>query len=36
MEVSGQLHAPGIRTPDTSWKGAWVGPTADLDAVARR
>jgi hypothetical protein len=41
MEVSGQLHTPaalppGERGPRTNWIGGWVGPRADLDAVAKR
>jgi hypothetical protein len=31
MEVSGQLHAPGIH-----WIGGWMGPRAVLDAVVER
>jgi hypothetical protein len=27
---------PGERTPGTHWIGGWVGPTAGLDAGARR
>jgi len=34
MEVIGQLH-PGERNPSTHWIGGWVGPSADLDAVAK-
>jgi hypothetical protein len=41
MEVSGQLHAPVTlppreRAPGTHWIGGWVGPRADLNAVANR
>jgi hypothetical protein len=41
MEVSGQHHAPAAlyprgRAPGTHWAGDWVGPTAALDAGARR
>jgi hypothetical protein len=41
MGVSGQHHTParftpGERTPGTHWTGYWVGPTAGLDAEARR
>jgi hypothetical protein len=27
---------PGVRAPGTYWIGRWVGPSAGLDAVARR
>jgi hypothetical protein len=41
MGVSGQHHGPaalypGERTPGTHWIGGWVGPSAGLDAGARR
>jgi len=40
MEVNGQLHAlaffPRNRAPGTSWIGDWVGPTAVLEAAAKR
>jgi hypothetical protein len=41
MEVSGQLHAsaalpPGERAPGTHWTGGRVGPTAALQAEAKR
>jgi hypothetical protein len=41
MEVSGQLHAPtalppGKEHPVPHWTEGWVGPRADLDAVAKR
>jgi hypothetical protein len=41
MGVSCQRHAPAAlyhreRTPGTHWIGSWVGPSAGLDAEARR
>jgi hypothetical protein len=40
LEMSGQLHAPGLypgeRTPSTHWIGSWMGPRDSLDAVAKR
>jgi hypothetical protein len=36
MEVSGQLHAAGMRALGTHWIGGWVDPRASLDAVAER
>jgi hypothetical protein len=27
---------PGVKATDTPWIGGWVGPTAGLDAVAKR
>jgi hypothetical protein len=41
MEVNGQLHTPaalpsGERTPGTLYIGGWMGPSAGLDAVAKR
>jgi hypothetical protein len=40
MEVSRHLHAltvlsPGQKPSGTHWIGGWVGPRANLDAVAR-
>jgi len=41
MEMSGKLHAPcrptpGVRAPGTHCRRGWVGPRADLDALAKR
>jgi len=40
VEASGQLHTPTSLPPEgapaTLWIGDWVGPRADLDAVAKR
>jgi len=41
MEVRSQLQAPaalpsGERAIGTHWMQAWVGPRADLEAVAKR
>jgi hypothetical protein len=41
MEVSGQIHAPGLftpkeRAPSTHWIVSWVGPRAVLEAVVKR
>jgi hypothetical protein len=41
MGASGQRHAsaalyPRGKDPGTRWIGGWVGPTAGLDAGARR
>jgi len=41
MEVSGQLHAPGLftsneRAPGIHWIGGWVGPGTILDVVVKR
>jgi hypothetical protein len=41
MEVSGQLHAQtatssGKDPPGSRWKGDWVGPKANVNAVVKR
>jgi hypothetical protein len=35
LEVSGQLHTPGEKSPGTHWIGGWVNPRADLDDVEK-
>jgi hypothetical protein len=40
MNVSGKIHAPVAlspgRAPGTHLMGGWLGPTAGLDAMAKR
>jgi hypothetical protein len=36
MEVSGQLHGPATVSAPAHRIGGWVGPSAGLDAVAKR
>jgi hypothetical protein len=35
VKLYGQLYAPE-RAPGTHWIGGWVGPTAGLDAEAKK
>jgi len=35
MELSHQLHNPGVSSPGTHWKGGWVGPRAGLKVVVK-
>jgi hypothetical protein len=35
MELSGRLHAPRERAPDTRWIGGCAGPRAVLDAAMK-
>jgi hypothetical protein len=32
----GRIISGGKGAPDTHWIGGWVGPRADLDAVAKK
>jgi hypothetical protein len=34
--MSGQLHVPVERSPDTHYIGKWMGPKTDIDAVAKK